>query len=82
MIISVRQALEKMKADLKDGHKPYKLQLVGFEIGGKPIDEYAPEFGSCLLVTVETHVSFITSPWYHPEKGKNIAMGYIPRWNS
>ena len=23
-------------------------------------------------------VGFITSPWYHPEKGKNIAMGYVP----
>ena len=23
-------------------------------------------------------VGFITSPWYHPEKGTNIAMGYIP----
>ena len=23
-------------------------------------------------------VGFITSPWYHPEKKKNIAMGYVP----
>ena len=23
-------------------------------------------------------VGYITSPWYHPEKGKNIAMGYVP----
>ena len=33
-----------MKADLKAGHKPYKLQLVGLELGGKPIEEYAPDF--------------------------------------
>ena len=31
--------LEKMKSELKDGKKPYKLQLVGLEIGGKPIEE-------------------------------------------
>ena len=24
--------------------KPYKLQLVGLELGGKPIEEYAPDF--------------------------------------
>ena len=23
-------------------------------------------------------MGFITSPWYHPEKEKNIAMGYVP----
>ena len=73
-----KDALEKMKAELADGKKPYKLQLVGFELGGKPIDEYAPDFW---LVSPEDGgdpCGFITSPWYHPEKGKNIAMGYIP----
>ena len=73
-----KQALEKMKADLKDGHKPYKLQLVGFEIGGKPIDEYAPDFWLVSPGDGGDPCGFITSPWYHPEKGKNIAMGYIP----
>ena len=53
-----KKALEKMKADLKSGHKPYKLQLVGLELGGKPIEEYAPDFwlisengSDCLLYT-------------------------------
>ena len=23
-------------------------------------------------------IGFITSPWYHPEKKQNIAMGYVP----
>ena len=36
--------LEKMGADIKAGKKPYKLQLVGMELGGKPIDDYAPDF--------------------------------------
>jgi glycine cleavage system aminomethyltransferase T len=73
-----KAALEKMGAELKDGKKPYKLQLVGLELGGKPIEEYAPDFW---LVSPENGgdpVGFITSPWYHPEKGQNIAMGYVP----
>jgi len=73
-----KSALEKMGAEIKDGKKPYKLQLVGFELGGKPIEEYAPDFW---LVSPENGgdpVGFITSPWYHPEKKKNIAMGYVP----
>ena len=39
-----KAALEKMGKELKDGKKPYKLQLVGLELGGKPIEEYAPDF--------------------------------------
>jgi glycine cleavage system aminomethyltransferase T len=73
-----KAALEKMGAELKEGKKPYKLQLVGLELGGKPIEEYAPDFW---LVSPESGgdpVGFITSPWYHPEKGQNIAMGYVP----
>jgi len=73
-----KSALEKMKADLVDGKKPYKLQLVGLEFGGKPIEDYAPDFW---LVSPESGgdpVGFITSPWYHPEKKQNIAMGYVP----
>jgi glycine cleavage system aminomethyltransferase T len=73
-----KAALEKMGAEIKDGKKPYKLQLVGLELGGKPIEEYAPDFW---LVSPEKGgdpVGFITSPWYHPEKDQNIAMGYVP----
>ena len=33
-----------MGKELKDGKKPYKLQLVGLELGGKPIEDYAPDF--------------------------------------
>ncbi len=70
--------MEKMKEELKAGKKPYKLQLVGMELGGKPIDNYAPDFW---LVSPESGgdpVGFLTSPWWHPEKKTNIAMGYVP----
>ena len=74
----VKKLLEKMKADLKAGNKPYKLQLVGLELGGKPIEEYAPDFWLISDEMVESQLGFITSPWYHPEKKQNIAMGYVP----
>ena len=73
-----KKVLEQMRDDLRAGKKPYKLQLVGMELGGKPIEEYAPDFW---LVSGEgggEPIGFITSPWYHPEKKTNIAMGYVP----
>ena len=73
-----KKVLEQMRDELRAGKKPYKLQLVGMELGGKPIEEYAPDFW---LVSEEgggEPVGFVTSPWYHPEKKINIAMGYVP----
>jgi aminomethyltransferase len=70
-----KTALEKMGADIKAGQKPYKLQLVGLELGGKPIEEYAPDFW---LVSPESGgdpVGFITSPWFHPEKKTKYRYG-------
>ena len=74
----VKKLLKKWKLILQAGHKPYKLQLVGLELGGKPIEEYAPDFW---LISDEgggEPIGFVTSPWYHPEKKQNIAMGYVP----
>ena len=39
-----KEALEKMKSQLKNGEKPYKLQLVGLEFGGKLVEDYANDF--------------------------------------
>ena len=62
---------------MEAGEKPYSNQLVGFALGGKPIDEYAPDFW---LVSEDgnTPVGYLTSPWYSPELETNIAMGYVP----
>ncbi len=73
-----KAALEKMKTELQNGEKPYKLQLVGLELGGKPIEDYANDFYLISDKDVGKPVGYITSPWYHPEKGTNIAMGYVP----
>ena len=73
-----KKALEKMKSDLNQGKKTHRLQLVGLELGGKPIEEYSPDFWLISKEDGGDPVGFITSPWYHPEKGQNIAMGYVP----
>ena len=72
------ETLEKMKADLKAGNKPYKLQLVGMTFGGKPVEEYAPDFWLISPTEGGDPCGYITSPWYHPEQKRNIAMGYVP----
>ena len=63
-----KEALEKMRDQLRNGDKPYKLQLVGLELGGKPIDDYANDFYLISNSDGGKPVGYITSPWYHPEK--------------
>ena len=72
-----KEALEAMRAKMEAGDKPYSNQLVGFVLGGKPIEEYAPDFW---LISEDgiTPVGYLTSPWYSPELETNIAMGYVP----
>ena len=67
-----------MKNDLKDGKKPFKLQLVGLEFSGKPVLDFATDFWPILNIESQEPVGFVTSPWYHPDKKTNIAMGYVP----
>ena len=72
-----KDALEAMRTKMEAGNKPYSNQLVGFVLGGKPIEEYAPDFW---LVSEDgsTPIGYLTSPWYSPELETNIAMGYVP----
>ncbi len=73
-----RRALENIAAQLRGGHKPYKLQLVGLEFGGKPVLDYAADFWPIAPIDDRPPVGFVTSPWYHPTRKVNIAMGYVP----
>ena len=73
-----KQALEHMRDDLRAGGRPYKLQLVGLEMGGKPIEDFAPDFWPISSPDGAQPCGFVTSPWYHPELTRNIAMGYVP----
>jgi aminomethyltransferase len=73
-----KKVLEQILSDLKAGKKPYKLQLVGLKMGGKPIEDFAHDFWPISSKGVADPCGFVTSPWYHPEKKTNIAMGYVP----
>ena len=73
-----KEMLEDMRDDLRNGMKPYKLQLVGLEMGGKPIEDFASDFWPICLPQEESPCGFVTSPWYHPDLECNIAMGYVP----
>ncbi len=73
-----KAALEKMRADIEAGNPPFKSTLVGMELGGKPIDEYAPDFWLISGPDGGDPFGYVTSPWYAPELGTNIAMGFVP----
>ncbi|MDN5893885.1 MAG: hypothetical protein L0H93_07630 [Nocardioides sp.] len=73
-----KSALEAARAAIEAGHPPYTHQLVGLELAGKPIRDYAPDFW---LVSAERDgepIGYVTSPWYSPELGHNIAMAHVP----
>ncbi|MFQ6022154.1 MAG: glycine cleavage T C-terminal barrel domain-containing protein [Acidiferrobacterales bacterium] len=71
-------ALEEMRKAIDAGNPPYKNTLVGMTLGGKPIDDYAPDFWLISKNDGGDPVGYITSPWYSPELETNIAMGFVP----
>ena len=70
-----KPALERMRAELEAGNPPWRQQLVGLRMGGKPIDDYAPDFWLVSEPGGGEPVGYLTSPWYSPELGCNISMG-------
>lgn len=73
-----KSALEKVREQMETGNPPFKNILVGLELGGKPIDDYAPDFWLISGPDGGDPIGYVTSPWYSPELGTNIAMGYVP----
>jgi len=72
-----KAALERQRAEIEAGRYPFRLKMVGLELGGRPITDYASDFW---LVQDETgeRVGYVTSPWYSPELDTNIALAYVP----
>lgn len=70
--------LEDVRAQLEAGNPPYAQTLVGLKLGGKPIEDYANDFWLISDETGDDPLGYVTSPWYSPELGCNIAMGYVP----
>lgn len=73
-----KAALESIREQLEAGNPPYALTLVGLHLGGKPTEEYAPDFWLISKEADGDPIGFVTSPWYSPELGGNIAMARVP----
>lgn len=73
-----KSRLEEVRAQLEAGTPPYKQTLVGLKLGGKPIEDYANDFWLISGEAGDDALGYVTSPWYSPELGCNIAMGYVP----
>jgi glycine cleavage system aminomethyltransferase T len=73
-----RQALEAARAAMEAGSPPWTHRLVGLVLGGKPIDDYAPDFWLVEPGSGGDPVGYVTSPWYSPELETNIAMAFVP----
>jgi aminomethyltransferase len=48
------------------------------KLGGRPIDDYAPDFWLISAAQDDEPIGYVTSPWYSPELESNIAMGMVP----
>ncbi len=73
-----KAALEAARELLEAGDPPYTHTLVGLRLGGRPIEEYAPDFWLIGESADGDPGGYVTSPWYSPELGTNIAMGHVP----
>nr|WP_262983832.1 glycine cleavage T C-terminal barrel domain-containing protein [Halomonas elongata] len=73
-----KEALERTRELVKAGRPPFSHQLVGLKLDGKPIEDYAPDFWLVGPDAGSEPNGWITSPWYSPELGTNIAMAYVP----
>ncbi len=77
-----RAALERQRAELDAGRCPFAMVMAGMTLGGKPIDDYAPDFWLVSDGDGGDPIGYLTSPWHAPELGCNIALGYIPAGKS
>jgi aminomethyltransferase len=75
-----KEELERQRAIIDEGNAPFKMKMVGITLGGKEITNYAPDFW---LVTdaEDKEVGYVTSPWWSPELGTNIALAWVP-WDA
>ena len=72
-----RAELERQRDRIEAGDYPFRLKLVGLKTGGLPVADYAPDFW---LVQDDAgrRRGYVTSIWWSPELGSNIALAYVP----
>ena len=73
-----KKALEETRELVNQGKHPFSHMLVGLKMGGKPIEDYAPDFWLVAKDAESDPCGWITSPWYSPELDINVAMAYVP----
>lgn len=73
-----KEVLEATRAQVNAGTPPFRHQLVGLRLGGKPIEDYASDFWLVADSEEGDPCGWITSPWYSPELETNIGMAYVP----
>ena len=72
-----KEALQRQREQIDAGNYPFKLKMVGFKFGGRPVMDYANDFW--LIQNREgARVGYVTSPWYSPELELNIGLGFVP----
>ena len=78
-----KAALERARDLVEAGTPPFRMVMVGMRVGGRPIDDYAPDFWLVRPGAGGDPVGYLTSPWWSPELGMNIALGYVPvEWSA
>ena len=75
-----KEELEKQRDIIDDGKEPFKMKMVGITLGGKEITDYAPDFW-IVADTDGNDIGYVTSPWWSPELGTNIALAWVP-WST
>ncbi|WP_214401756.1 glycine cleavage T C-terminal barrel domain-containing protein [Pseudonocardia lacus] len=73
-----RAALERARGLIEAGEPPFRMVMVGMRVAGRPIGEYAPDFWLVRESSGSEPIGYLTSPWWSPELGTNIALGYVP----
>jgi aminomethyltransferase len=73
-----KAALERARDQVEAGNPPFALRMVGLRVGGRKIDEYAPDFWLVRRTAEGEPVGYLTSPWWSPELETNISLGYVP----
>ena len=56
------------------------MKMVGITLGGKENTDYAPDFW-IVADTDGNDIGYVTSPWWSPELGTNIALAWVP-WST
>ena len=62
-----KAALERVREQVDAGRPPFSMIMVGMTVGGKPIDDYAPDFWLVSDASCGDPIGYLTSPWYARE---------------